>query len=56
MLEYVNEAIILAQKVIIMSARPGWNKGNVNINIFYPRNQEIKMSPEFLDLKNYIWS
>lgn len=52
----VDEAIILAQKVIIMSARPGRIKEIVDITIPYPRTQETKMSPEFLELKNYIWS
>lgn len=52
----VDEAIILAQKVIIMSARPGRIKEIVDIRIPYPRTQETKMSPEFLELKNYIWS
>ena len=51
----VEEAIILAQKVIIMSARPGRIKEIVDINIPYPRTQETKMSKEFLDLKNHIW-
>jgi len=51
----VDEAIILAQRVIIMSARPGRVKEIVDINIPYPRTQETKMSKEFLDLKNYIW-
>ena len=49
------EAIILAQKVIIMSARPGRIKEIVDINIPYPRTQETKMAPEFLELKNHIW-
>lgn len=52
----VDEAIILAQKVIIMSARPGCIKEIVNIDIPYPRNQETRMEPRFLELKNYIWS
>lgn len=52
----VDEAIILAQKVIIMSARPGRIKEIVDIDIPYPRDQETKMSPEFLELKNHIWS
>ena len=52
----VEEAIILAQKVIIMSARPGRIKDIVDINIPYPRTQETKMTPEFLELKNHIWS
>ena len=52
----VDEAIILAQRVVIMSARPGRVKEIVNIDIPYPRDQETKMSPRFLELKNYIWS
>ena len=52
----VDEAIILAQKVIIMSARPGRIKEIVDINSPYPRTQETKMAPEFLELKNHIWS
>lgn len=52
----VDEAIILAQRVIIMSARPGRIKEIVEIDIPYPRTQETKMSPEFLEVKNYIWN
>lgn len=52
----VDEAIILAQRVIIMSARPGRIKEIVEIDIPYPRDQETKMSPRFLELKNHIWS
>lgn len=51
----VEEAIILGQKVVIMSARPGRIKEVVDINIPYPRTQETKMTQEFLDVKNYIW-
>ena len=52
----VEEAIILAQRVVIMSARPGRVKDIVDIDIPYPRDQETKMSPRFLELKNHIWS
>ena len=52
----VDEAIILAQRVIIMSARPGRIKEIVDINIPYPRTQETKMTEEFIRLKNHIWS
>ena len=52
----VEEAIILAQRVVIMCARPGRVKDIVDIDIPYPRNQETKMTPRFLELKNYIWS
>jgi len=51
----VDEAIILGQKCIIMSARPGRIKEIVDIDIPYPRNQETKMTPRFMELKNKIW-
>ena len=51
----VEEAIILAQRVVIMCARPGRVKDIVDIDIPYPRNQETKMLPRFLELKNHIW-
>jgi NitT/TauT family transport system ATP-binding protein len=52
----VEEAILLAQKVVIMSARPGRIREIVDIDIPHPRNQESKMTKEFLDYKNYIWN
>ena len=52
----VEEAIVLATRVVIMSARPGRIKEIVDINIPYPRTQETKMTPEFIELKNRIWS
>ncbi|QKE76179.1 ABC transporter ATP-binding protein (plasmid) [Arthrobacter citreus] len=52
----VDEAILLGQKVVIMSARPGRIKEIVDIPIPFPRTQESKLSKEFLDAKNYIWS
>lgn len=51
----VEEAIILATKVIVMSARPGRIKTIIDINLPYPRTQELKMSKEFLELKAKIW-
>ena len=51
----VEEAIILATKVIVMSARPGRIKTIVDINLPYPRTQDLKMQKEFLDLKAQIW-
>ena len=51
----VDEAIVLGQRCIIMSARPGRIKDIVDIDIPYPRDQETKMSPRFMELKNHIW-
>ncbi|MDO4662172.1 MAG: ABC transporter ATP-binding protein [Tissierellia bacterium] len=52
----VEESVILAQRVVIMSARPGRIKEIVPIDIPYPRDQETKMADRFVELKNYIWS
>jgi len=52
----VDEAILLASKVIVMSARPGRIKEIIDIDIPYPRDQESKMLPRFTELKNYIWN
>ena len=51
----IEEAIVLATRVVIMSARPGRIKEVVDIDIPYPRDQETKMSERFIELKNYIW-
>lgn len=52
----VEEAIILGERVIVMSARPGRIKEIVEIDIPHPRTQETKMEQRFLELKNHIWS
>ena len=52
----VDEAIILAQRVIIMSARPGRIKRIVDIDLPYPRTQATKAEENFLKLKAEIWN
>ncbi|MGN0205470.1 MAG: ABC transporter ATP-binding protein [Coprococcus sp.] len=51
----IEEAIVLASRVVIMSARPGRIKEVIDIDIPHPRDQATKMSPRFIELKNYIW-
>lgn len=52
----VEEAVILSQRVVIMSARPGRIKEIVDVDIPYPRNQETKLTPRFGEIKNHVWS
>lgn len=52
----VEEAILLASRVVVMSARPGRIKEIIDIDIPYPRDQETKMLPRFTELKNHIWT
>jgi NitT/TauT family transport system ATP-binding protein len=51
----VDEAVLLATRVIIMSARPGRIIDEVTIDLPYPRNQATKLVPEFIKYRNYIW-
>lgn len=52
----VDEAILLASRIIIMSARPGRIKKIMDVNIPYPRTQETKNSRKFLEMKADIWN
>ncbi|RIX52404.1 ABC transporter ATP-binding protein [Paenibacillus nanensis] len=52
----VEEAVLLASRVVVMSARPGRIKAIVPIDLKHPRTQETRMSKPFNDLKNDIWS
>ena len=51
----VDEAVLLATRVIVMSARPGRIIDEVIIDLPYPRNQATKLTPEFSKHRNYIW-
>ena len=51
----VDECVLLASKVIIMSARPGQVKEIINIDLPYPRTQATKLDPKFQEYRNYIW-
>lgn len=51
----VDEAVLLATKVVVMSARPGQVKEIIDISLPYPRTQKTKLDPEFSRYKNYIW-
>ncbi len=51
----VEEAVLLATRVVIMSARPGRVKEIIPIDLPYPRNQATKLLPRFNEYKNAIW-
>lgn len=51
----VEEAALLATKVIVMCARPGRIKTVIDIDLPYPRTQKTKLDPEFIKYKNMIW-
>jgi ABC-type nitrate/sulfonate/bicarbonate transport system ATPase subunit len=47
----IEEAIFLASRVVVMTARPGRIKADVAIDLPHPRHYTIKTSPEFSQLK-----
>jgi NitT/TauT family transport system ATP-binding protein len=51
----INEAVYLADRVIVMSARPGRVKGTFNIPFGRPRGLVLKRDPKFLELEDAIW-
>ena len=51
----INEAVYLADRVIVMSARPGRVKGVFSIPFPRPRGLELKRDPKFLELEDSIW-
>ena len=47
----IEEAIFIASRCLVMSARPGRIKADVPIDLPYPRHYTLKTSPEFSSLK-----
>ncbi|MGH6627165.1 MAG: ABC transporter ATP-binding protein [Burkholderiaceae bacterium] len=47
----IDEAIFMANRVAVFSARPGRIKSDIAVNLPHPRHYTIKTSPEFMDLK-----
>lgn len=50
----VEEAIFLSQRVYVMSTRPGRLAQELAIDLPTPRDLEIKLSPEFTEIKRDI--
>ena len=52
----VREAVLLANRVVVMTARPGRVKEIVDTRIEGVTNAEVAKSPDFLDKVEYIWN
>jgi NitT/TauT family transport system ATP-binding protein len=50
----IDEAILLGDRVIVMTARPGRIKSDIPIPLPRPRNPDIMLSQDFLGLKRRI--
>jgi ABC-type nitrate/sulfonate/bicarbonate transport system ATPase subunit len=51
----INEAIYLADRVVVMSARPGRVKDIFDVPFDRPRNLSLKREPRFLELEDAVW-
>ncbi|WP_084102492.1 ABC transporter ATP-binding protein [Demequina sp. NBRC 110051] len=51
----VDEAVFLANRVVVMAARPGRIYDVVDVNLPYPRTEDVRLSPEFTELRNRVW-
>jgi len=47
----IEEAIFMASRVVVMSARPGRIKADVPVSLAHPRHYTVKTTPEFSELK-----
>jgi len=51
----IDEALILSDKVVVMSARPGCVKAVYDVDLPHPRKVEVQLTDKYLELKRKIW-
>jgi NitT/TauT family transport system ATP-binding protein len=51
----IAEAVLLSDRVIVFSHRPGTIRAECNVSLPRPRDMDTKSSPQFLDLEKQIW-
>ena len=51
----INEAIYLADRVVVLSARPGRVKSLLPVAFPRPRELRVKRTPAFLEMEDHIW-
>jgi NitT/TauT family transport system ATP-binding protein len=51
----IDEAVYLADRVVVMTSRPGQVKAVVEVDIPRPRDLSVKRTPRFLELIDEIW-
>ena len=51
----IDEAVYLADRVVVMTSRPGQVKAVLEVDIPRPRDLSVKRTPVFLELVDAIW-
>jgi NitT/TauT family transport system ATP-binding protein len=52
----VDEAVYLANRVVVMAAGPGRIVETIDVDLPYPRTEQMRLSPRFTELRNRVWS
>jgi NitT/TauT family transport system ATP-binding protein len=52
----IEEAAYLSDRVVVMTARPGRMKNVIKIDLPRPRDYEMRLTPEFNEIKSKIWN
>jgi NitT/TauT family transport system ATP-binding protein len=51
----VDEAVYLANRVVVMAPRPGRLQEIIPVDLPYPRTEDMRLSPEFAAIRNEVW-
>ncbi|WP_162486277.1 ABC transporter ATP-binding protein [Arthrobacter sp. Rue61a] len=51
----VDEAVYLASRVIVMAARPGRIYKVIDVDLPYPRDNNLRLTREYADLRAQVW-
>jgi NitT/TauT family transport system ATP-binding protein len=51
----INEAVYLADRVLVFSGRPGRVREEITIDLPRPRELRLKRTPQFLAYEEQIW-
>ena len=52
----VDEAAFLASRVVVMAAKPGRIHRIIDVDLPYPRTEQVRLSDEFTAIRNEIWT
>jgi ABC-type nitrate/sulfonate/bicarbonate transport system ATPase subunit len=51
----MEEAVLLGDRVALMSARPGRVQEIIDVPLPRPRGRDTEKSPQFTEVKEYLW-
>ncbi|MBC7286325.1 ABC transporter ATP-binding protein [Hoeflea sp.] len=51
----VDEAVYIANRVVVLAAKPGRLQEIIEVDLPYPRDDEVRLSPGFTEIRNRVW-